>query len=92
MSAILCRPQCVNEDGAFLCFETFFPVQWNERYAIFSFEINQESHFLLSEIDHVLQFYTESSFIQNMKCDYYIEDLSNDCFFKPSLQILVRYF
>ena len=33
-----------------------------------------------TEIDPDLQFYTESNYIHNMKCDYYLEDTFNDYF------------
>ena len=46
---------------------------------IFSpFEIKQDLDTPFSEIDPDLQFYTETSHIQNMKCDYHVEDLFND--------------
>ena len=44
------------------------------------FEINQDSNTPFSEIDTDLQFYTESNYIQNTNCDYYLEDSFNDCF------------
>ena len=44
------------------------------------FEINQESNTPVTEIDPDLHFYTESNYIQNTKCDYYLEDSFNDCF------------
>ena len=48
---------------------------------IFSpFEINQDLDTPFSEIDPDLQFYTETNYIQNMKCDYHIEDSFNDLF------------
>ena len=48
---------------------------------IFSpFEINQDLDTPFSEIDPDLPFYTETNHIQNMKCDYHIEDSFNDLF------------
>ena len=44
------------------------------------FEINQESNTPVTEIDPDLQFYTESNYIQNTKCNYNLEDYFNDCF------------
>ena len=44
------------------------------------FEIIQKSSTPVSEIDPDLQFYTESDYIQNTKCDYYLKDSFNDCF------------
>ena len=44
------------------------------------FEINQDSNTPFTEIDPDLQFYTESNYIHNMKCDYYLEDTFNDYF------------
>ena len=44
------------------------------------FEINQELNTPVSEIDPDLQFYTETNYIQNTKCDYYLEDSFNYCF------------
>ena len=44
------------------------------------FEINQELNTPVSEIDPDLQFYTETNYIENTKCDYYLEDSFNDCF------------
>ena len=44
------------------------------------FEINQELNAPVSEIDPDLQFYTETNYIQNTKCDYYLEGFFNDCF------------
>ena len=43
-------------------------------------EINQDSNTPFTEIDPDLQFYTESNYIHNMKCDYYLEDTFNDYF------------
>ena len=39
-----------------------------------SFEINDEFDTPLIEIDPDMQFYLESNYIKNTKCDYYIED------------------
>ena len=44
------------------------------------FEINQDSNTPFTEIDPDLQLYTESNYIHNMKCDYYLEDTFNDYF------------
>ena len=38
------------------------------------FEINDEFDTPLTEIDPDMQFYLESNYIKNTKCDYYIED------------------
>ena len=38
------------------------------------FEINDQSDTPLTEIDPDLQFYLETSYIRNTKCDYYMED------------------
>ena len=42
------------------------------------FEINQDSNTPFTKIDQDLQFYTESNYIYNMKCDYYLENTFND--------------
>ena len=39
-----------------------------------------DSNTPFTEIDPDLQFYTESNYIHNMKCDYYLEDTFNDYF------------
>ena len=44
------------------------------------FEINQDSNTPFTEIDPDLQFYTESNYMHNMNCDYYLEDTFNDYF------------
>ena len=38
------------------------------------FEINDQSDTPLTEIDPDLQFYLETNYIRNTKCDYYMED------------------
>ena len=42
--------------------------------AFIPFEINDQSDTPLTEIDPDMQFYLESNYIKNTKCDYYMED------------------
>ena len=44
------------------------------RKAFVPFEINDEFDTPLAERDPDMQFYLESNYIKNTKCDYYIED------------------
>ena len=44
------------------------------------FEIDQDSNTPFTKIDPDLQFYTESNYTHNMKCDYYLEDTFGELF------------
>ena len=47
------------------------------------FEINEGSDTHFSEIDPDFQFYTDSNYISNVKCNYFIEDTFVDKFTRP---------
>ena len=47
------------------------------------FEINEGSDTPFSEIDPDFQFYTDSNYISNVKCNYFIEDTFVDKFTRP---------
>ena len=51
-----------------------FNVHEMSKKVFIPFEINDEFDTPLTEIDPDMQFYLESNYIKNTKCDYYIED------------------
>ena len=51
-----------------------FNVHEMSKKVFIPFEINDEFDTPLTEIDPHMQFYLESNYIKNTKCDYYIED------------------